>query len=89
VRAENFIAHARSLRKPLNLKGYNTRDFHKTKEAYARRLKSISDYREIDWVHTFRILISANASNCGTKSKSSKSAILLMAQENSIRGLPQ
>ena len=35
MRAENFIAHARSLRKPLNLKGYNTRDFHKTKEAYA------------------------------------------------------
>jgi hypothetical protein len=35
VRAENFIAHARGLRKPLNLAGYDTRDFNKTKEAYA------------------------------------------------------
>lgn len=35
VRAENFIAHARGLRKPLNLAGYDTSDFHKTKEAYA------------------------------------------------------
>jgi hypothetical protein len=35
VRAENFIAHARGLRKPLKLAGYDTRDFHKTKEAYA------------------------------------------------------
>ncbi|MFZ0886340.1 MAG: hypothetical protein WAN14_23260, partial [Candidatus Acidiferrales bacterium] len=35
VRAENFIAHARGLRKPLNLARYDTSDFHKTKEAYA------------------------------------------------------
>jgi hypothetical protein len=35
VRAENFIEHARSLRRPLNDAGYNTRDFHKIKEAYA------------------------------------------------------
>ena len=36
VRAENFIAHARGLRKPLNLAGYDTRAFHETKEAYAK-----------------------------------------------------
>lgn len=35
VRAENFIEHARGLRRPLNDAGYGTRDFHKTKEAYA------------------------------------------------------
>jgi hypothetical protein len=35
IRAENFIEHARGLRKPLNLAGYDTRDFHKTKETYA------------------------------------------------------
>jgi hypothetical protein len=35
VRAENFIAHARGLRKPLNVAGYDTHAFHKTKEAYA------------------------------------------------------
>ncbi len=35
VRAENFIEHARGLRRPLNDAGYDTRDFHKTKEAYA------------------------------------------------------
>lgn len=35
VRAENFIAHARGLRKPLNLARYDTRAFHETKEAYA------------------------------------------------------
>lgn len=35
VRAENLIVHARGLRRPLNVAGYDTRAFHKTKEAYA------------------------------------------------------
>ena len=35
VRAENVIEHVRGLRRPLNDAGYDTRDFHKTKEAYA------------------------------------------------------
>ena len=35
IRAENFVEHARGLRKPLNDARYNTHDFHKTKEAYA------------------------------------------------------
>ncbi|MCP1173647.1 hypothetical protein [Ralstonia chuxiongensis] len=35
VRAENFIEHARGLRKPLKNAGHDIRDFHKTKEAYA------------------------------------------------------
>jgi hypothetical protein len=35
VRAENFIAHARGLRTPLNRLGVDTRNFHKTKEVYA------------------------------------------------------
>jgi hypothetical protein len=35
VRAENFIAHARGLRKPLNQAGFDTRAFNKTKEVYA------------------------------------------------------
>ena len=35
IRAENFIEHARGLRRPLNDAGYDTRDFHKTKESYA------------------------------------------------------
>jgi hypothetical protein len=35
VRAENFIGHARGLRRPLNDANYDTRDFHRTKEAYA------------------------------------------------------
>jgi len=35
IRGENFIEHARGLRRPLNDAGYDTRDFHKTKEAYA------------------------------------------------------
>ncbi len=35
IRAENFIELARGLRKPLKVAGYDTRDFHKTKEAYA------------------------------------------------------
>jgi len=32
VRAENFIAHARQLRKPLNNAGYGTNRFHQLKE---------------------------------------------------------
>lgn len=36
IRAENFIAHVRGLRKPLNLAGYDTRNFHAAKENYAR-----------------------------------------------------
>jgi hypothetical protein len=36
VRAENFIAHARALRKPLNQARFDTRAFHKTKEVYAK-----------------------------------------------------
>jgi hypothetical protein len=35
VRAENFIEHARGLRKPLKNAGYDTRNFHKKKEDYA------------------------------------------------------
>ncbi len=35
IRAENFVEHARGLRKPLNDAGYDTRDFHIAKEAYA------------------------------------------------------
>jgi hypothetical protein len=35
IRAENFIEHARGLRRPLNDAGYDTRAFHETKEAYA------------------------------------------------------
>jgi hypothetical protein len=35
IRAHDFIEHARGLRKPLNQAGFNTRDFHRTKEAYA------------------------------------------------------
>jgi len=34
IRAENFIEHARGLRRPLTNAGYNTRDYHKAKEAY-------------------------------------------------------
>ena len=36
VRAESFIAHTRSLRKPLQQSGTKTKDFHQTKENYAR-----------------------------------------------------
>ncbi|MFY9289597.1 MAG: hypothetical protein WAP03_02670 [Methylorubrum rhodinum] len=35
VRAENFIEHARSLRRPLRDAGYDTNAFHTAKEAYA------------------------------------------------------
>lgn len=35
IRTENFIEHARGLRKPLNNAGHDIRNFHKTKEAYA------------------------------------------------------
>jgi hypothetical protein len=35
VRAENFIAHARGLRRPLNLAGHDTWEFHNKKEIYA------------------------------------------------------
>lgn len=35
IRAENFIEHARGLRKPLNVAQYDTREFHRTKEEYA------------------------------------------------------
>src|SRR5665213_213008 len=35
VRAADFIAHARELRKPLNLAGYDTGEYHRTKEIYA------------------------------------------------------
>ena len=36
IRAKDFIAHVRVLRKPLNDAGYDTREFHKKKEIYAR-----------------------------------------------------
>jgi hypothetical protein len=36
VRTENFIAHARQLRKPLNNAGYGTTRFHQLKETYAK-----------------------------------------------------
>jgi hypothetical protein len=39
VRAENFVAHARGLRKPLNQAGCDTRTFHETKETYAENFK--------------------------------------------------
>ncbi len=35
IRAENFIEHARGLRRPLNDAGYDTCNFHNAKEAYA------------------------------------------------------
>ncbi len=35
IRAENFIEHARRLRRPLREAGYNTNSFHYAKEAYA------------------------------------------------------
>jgi hypothetical protein len=35
IRTENFIEHARGLRRPLNDAGYDTHDYHKAKEAYA------------------------------------------------------
>lgn len=35
IRAHDFIEHSRGLRKPLNLAGFNTRDFNLRKEAYA------------------------------------------------------
>jgi hypothetical protein len=44
VRAENFIAHARQLRKPLNNAGYRTGKFHELKETYA---KAFDEYFQI------------------------------------------
>lgn len=35
IRAKSFIEHARGLRKPLKVVGYDTRAFHMTKEVYA------------------------------------------------------
>lgn len=35
VRAENFIEHARAIRKPLNSAGFDTAEFNRTKENYA------------------------------------------------------
>jgi hypothetical protein len=35
VRAADFIAHSRGLRRPLNQAGYDTREYHRTKEIYA------------------------------------------------------
>jgi hypothetical protein len=35
IRAENFIEHARRLRRPLTDAGFRTQNFHKSKEAYA------------------------------------------------------
>jgi hypothetical protein len=35
VRAENFVEHARGLRRPLNDAGHDVREFNKAKEAYA------------------------------------------------------
>jgi len=35
IRAQDFIAHTRALKKPLNIAGYDTREFHKLKEIYA------------------------------------------------------
>lgn len=39
IRAENFIEHARALRKPLNTAGFNTIDFNTRKEAYAKEFE--------------------------------------------------
>jgi hypothetical protein len=36
IRTENFIAHARQLRRPLNNAGYGTTKFHQLKEIYAK-----------------------------------------------------
>jgi len=35
IRAQDFIAHARALKKPLNIAGHDTREFNKLKEIYA------------------------------------------------------
>lgn len=35
IRGHDFTEHTRGLRKPLNLAGFDTRDFHRRKEAYA------------------------------------------------------
>lgn len=40
IRAENLIAHARSLRKPLHKAGYKLRDFNSTKETYISEFES-------------------------------------------------
>jgi hypothetical protein len=39
IRAENFIEHARGLRRPLNDAGKDTRAFHAAKEAYAKEFE--------------------------------------------------
>jgi hypothetical protein len=39
IRAENFIEHARGLRRPLRDAGFETREFHKAKEAYANEFE--------------------------------------------------
>jgi len=52
VRAENFIAHARRLRKPLKRAGFDTSEFHNTKEIYA-------DYFD-EYFHVTRDKLSAH-----------------------------
>jgi hypothetical protein len=44
IRAENFIVHARALRKPLGSNGYKIKSFHQTKETYA---SSFEEYFKI------------------------------------------
>jgi len=39
IRIENFIEHARGLRKPLNNAGHNTTKFHNKKEAYVAKFE--------------------------------------------------
>jgi hypothetical protein len=39
IRAENFIAHARGLRRPLDDADYDAREFHRAKEAYATQFE--------------------------------------------------
>ena len=39
IRAENFIEHARGLRKPLNSAGFDTSEFHRAKEVYAENFQ--------------------------------------------------
>jgi hypothetical protein len=39
IRAENFIEHARGLRRPLRDAGFETREFHTAKEAYAKEFE--------------------------------------------------
>ena len=84
IRAENFIAHARGLRRPLNDAGYDTRHFHRTKEAYATAFE--------EYFLTSRHKLGAHVQdfdfgkriNCGTISRSPRSSSSLKGRARSI-----